>query len=93
MANLSPDSENLVNFDSVWLQVFCFGDFRKHLDPNFLVWRNILTHHFLQGILSKRAPVSFLCTICRLYLHASAYIFICRVTTELADGLKIRDIK
>jgi len=26
LANLSPDSGNLANFESVWLQIFWFGD-------------------------------------------------------------------
>jgi len=42
LANLSPDSRNLANFESVWLQIFWilrFGEFPtiflKHLAPNF----------------------------------------------------------
>jgi len=37
LANLSPDFGNLANFESVWLQIFWFGDFLKAFDSKFLV--------------------------------------------------------
>jgi len=48
LANLSPDSGNLANFASIWLQIFWLGDlaiFLKHLAPNFLVWRILRPIH------------------------------------------------
>ena len=79
LANLSADSRNLVNFESVWLQIFWFGHlehflliFWKHLGPIFLVLRNV-------------RPV---------YLHVFAYIF-SRIFAifKLADDLKMNCIK
>jgi len=79
LANVSPDSRNLVNFESVWLQIFWFSHleiflmtFWKHLAPIFLVLRNVR----------------------HVYLHVFAYIFLCIFAIfKLADDLKINDIK
>jgi len=37
IARFRKDFGNLANFESVWLQIFWFGDFLKAFDSKFLV--------------------------------------------------------
>ena len=96
MANLSPDSGNLKNFEGLWLQTFWFGYLAivwKLLAPKCFVWRKILTYNFFSKVFSQNVLQCHF-YVCPVYLHVLAFIYIYKVTAwKLADGLKIRDIK
>jgi len=78
LANLSTDSGNLANFESVWPILFCLA-----------IWR--ISGDFLKVFTSKFFGLAK-CTTCifaRICLHIHMQITI----FKLADGLKIHDIK
>jgi len=95
LANLLLDSENLENFESVWLQIFWFGDlanfwqFLKAFGSKIFGLAKYTKVSFFVKYSLKMCSSVILCTPCifvRIFLQ-----FICRVTIfELADGLKIR---
>jgi len=98
LANLSPDSGNLTNFESVLLQIFWFGDladlwrFFENFGSKFFGLSKYTNASFFVRYSLKMCSSVILYTPCIfarfcLHIHMYGYYF------KLADGLKIRDIK